>query len=73
MWAAVAEYGVVSEISRAVQKEPPGGWGNRPASRWCFSALAALDFVSSGFGKMPGVRAVQRVGRKSRIKGGRHK
>ena len=45
---------------------------NWPASRWHFLPLTAPGFVSLGFGKIPKVRAVQRVRKKSRINSTTH-
>ena len=56
------------EMSEAVQRASSGDWTISPVSRQHFLPLTAPSFASLGFGKMPRVRAIQRVRKKSRIK-----
>ena len=62
-----------SEMSGAVQREIVRRLDDFPCLPMRFLPLTAPVFAAPGFGKMPKARAAQKVRKKSRIKGGRHK
>ena len=64
---------MTSEMSGAVQREIVRKLDDFPCLPMRFLPLTAPVFAVPGFGKMLRARAAQKVGKKSRIKGGRHK
>ena len=72
MCAIVAENNFGLRLLKGSTEVSTGNLGRSPSLPAVYLPFPVHCFGVFDFGKMPGVRAVQRVGRKSRIKGGRH-